>query len=104
MRDSIQQWRNDGVEVALIGNGDTHEAASFRDEFELEGPLFIAPERGAYRAAGLRRNAAGIANPRIVTNAARPPRNRSFANAYPASALCATDSAVTVIATMRLLT
>ena len=75
LRDSIQQWREDGVEVALIGNGDAEEAESFRDEFELEGPLFIDPERGAYRAAGLRRNAAGIANPRILANAARALRS-----------------------------
>lgn len=75
LRDSIKQWQDSGVNVALIGNGTAQFAQAFKEDFELDGPIFIDPELVAYRAAGLRRNAAGIVNPRFLSNSARALRS-----------------------------
>lgn len=75
MRNAIIEWQANGVCVALIGNGNAAFAEAFREDFALAGPIFIDPDLVAYRAAGLRRNAAGIANPRFLGNSFRALRS-----------------------------
>ncbi len=71
MRDWIEDWEARGINVVLVGSGNAAFAEAFREDFELAGPILVDPELVAYRAAGLRRNAAGIANPRLLSNALR---------------------------------
>jgi NAD(P)-dependent dehydrogenase (short-subunit alcohol dehydrogenase family) len=70
----MKKWREEGVTVALIGNGNASFAEAFREDFELEGPILIDPELGAYRAAGLRRGASAVASPRLLANGLRAMR------------------------------
>lgn len=71
MRDPIQTWRSQGVDVVIIGNGNREFAEDFRKEFEIEGRLLVDPDLHAYRAAGLRRGRREIASPQLVGNAIR---------------------------------
>jgi NAD(P)-dependent dehydrogenase (short-subunit alcohol dehydrogenase family) len=71
LRDPIKAWRAQGVEVVIIGNGNATFAEAFREDFEIEGPLLVDPELGAYRAAGLRRGRVELASPRLFSNAYR---------------------------------
>ncbi|MBW2500136.1 MAG: SDR family NAD(P)-dependent oxidoreductase [Deltaproteobacteria bacterium] len=71
MRDPIRQWRERGIEVVIVGNGNASFAEDFRQEFGLEAPLLVDPELVAYRAAGLRRGGSAMASPRLFRNAYR---------------------------------
>ncbi len=75
MRDPIQAWRERGVEVVIIGNGNADFAEAFRQDLGIEGPLLVDPELAAYRAAGLRRGRLEAASPRLWTNAFRALRS-----------------------------
>ncbi len=66
MRDQVDEIRKRGAELAIVGNGATHFAAAFREDFELDGPLLVDPELRAYRAAGLRRGRVEILSPRLL--------------------------------------
>lgn len=67
----MKTWRERGIEVVVIGNGNATFARDFREEFALEGLLLVDPELVAYRAAGLRRGRVEIASPRMFGNAIR---------------------------------
>lgn len=71
LRDRIEDIRERGAELVLVGNGSAHFAASFREDFGLDGPLLIDPELRAYRAAGLRRGRVELLSPRVPLNAFR---------------------------------
>jgi NAD(P)-dependent dehydrogenase (short-subunit alcohol dehydrogenase family) len=71
LRDSINRWQSQGINVVIVGNGNAVFAESFREEFEIEGTLLVDPELAAYRAAGLRRGRTEIASPKLVLNAFR---------------------------------
>ncbi|MGH0036609.1 MAG: SDR family NAD(P)-dependent oxidoreductase [Myxococcota bacterium] len=71
MRDHIDAIRERGAELVIVGNGARHFAAAFREDFELDTPLFVDPELRAYRAAGLRRGRVEILSPRVPLNAFR---------------------------------
>jgi len=75
LRDDLEQWRERGVNVALIGNGSAAFAQAFREDFELESQILVDPDLVAYRAAKLRRGSAAIASPRIFGDAARALRS-----------------------------
>jgi len=75
LRDPIQVWRERGVEVVIIGNGNADFAEAFRQDLGIEGPLLVDPELAAYRAAGLRRGRLEAASPRLWTNAFRALRS-----------------------------
>ncbi|HKK53284.1 MAG TPA: SDR family NAD(P)-dependent oxidoreductase [Myxococcota bacterium] len=75
MRDPIERWREQGVEVVIIGNGTAGFAEAFREDFAIEGPLLVDPELSAYRAAGLRRGRVEAASPRLLKNAVRALRS-----------------------------
>jgi peroxiredoxin len=71
LRDSINRWQEEGVNVVIIGNGNTDFAEAFRAEFQLDATLLVDPELAAYRAAGLRRGRLEVASPKLLQNAYR---------------------------------
>jgi NAD(P)-dependent dehydrogenase (short-subunit alcohol dehydrogenase family) len=75
LRDPIRTWRDQGVDVVIVGNGNRKFAEAFREEFEIEGRLLVDPDLHAYRAAGLRRGRREMMSPRILGNAFRALRS-----------------------------
>jgi dehydrogenase/reductase SDR family protein 12 len=71
----MKSWRDQGVEVVIIGNGNRSFAEAFREEFEIEGLLLVDPDLHAYRAAGLRRGHREIASPQLIGNTIRALRS-----------------------------
>jgi dehydrogenase/reductase SDR family member 12 len=71
LRDSIDRWQEEGVNVVVIGNGNADFAEAFRTEFQLDATLLVDPDLAAYRAAGLRRGRLEIASPKLIQNAYR---------------------------------
>jgi len=75
LRDPIQSWKAEGVDVVIVGNGSRDFAEAFREDFEIEGLLLLDPDLHAYRAAGLRRGRREIASPRLIGNTIRALRS-----------------------------
>jgi dehydrogenase/reductase SDR family protein 12 len=71
LRDSIQDWKDRGINVVIVGNGNAIFAEAFREEFAIEGPLLVDPDLAGYRAAGLRRGRLELASPKLIGNAFR---------------------------------
>jgi hypothetical protein len=55
LRHEIEAIRAYGAELVVIGNGTLHLAAAFRDDLQLDTPLFVDNSRASYRALGMRR-------------------------------------------------
>jgi NAD(P)-dependent dehydrogenase (short-subunit alcohol dehydrogenase family) len=75
LRDHISFWRNEDVDVVMIGNGNRDFAEDFRQEFEIDGHLLVDSDLHAYRAAGLRRGRRELASPQLVGNTIRALRS-----------------------------
>ena len=73
----MDEIREAGAELVIVGNGAQSFAAAFREDFELDGPLLVDPELRAYRAAGLRRGRVELLSPRMPLNALRALRSGS---------------------------
>ncbi len=72
MRPHLKELKKDGVEVVFIGSGAPRYARAFRDEFGLEGAVFLSDEPlESYRIAGFRRGALSTFSPRAMLNYAR---------------------------------
>ncbi len=71
MREHIQEIRGRDAELVVVGNGAPHFARSFREDFDLDGPLLVDPDLVAYRAAGLRRGRVELLSPRLPGSALR---------------------------------
>jgi dehydrogenase/reductase SDR family member 12 len=71
LRERSDEIRQRGAELVIVGNGSRSFAAAFREDFALDGPLFVDPELRAYRAAGLRRGRVELLSPRLPRNALR---------------------------------
>ena len=71
MREFTQQFEELGARLVVVGNGQPHHAARFRDDFDLDFPLLVDPEMNAYRAAGLRRDLGSTFDRRLVKNSMR---------------------------------
>ena len=67
----MDEIRELGAELVVVGNGAKHFAEAFREDFRLDSPLLIDPELRAYRAAGLRRGRVEVLSPRLPMNAVR---------------------------------
>ncbi len=67
----MDEIRERGAELVIVGNGAANFAAAFREDYELDGPLLVDPELRAYRAAGLRRGRVELLSPRLPWNALR---------------------------------
>jgi NAD(P)-dependent dehydrogenase (short-subunit alcohol dehydrogenase family) len=75
LRDRQDEIRARGAELVIVGNGSPAFAASFREDYALDGPLLVDPELRAYRAAGLRRGRVEILSPRLPFEALRALRS-----------------------------
>jgi NAD(P)-dependent dehydrogenase (short-subunit alcohol dehydrogenase family) len=71
LRDRVDEIRDLGAELVVVGNGAMNFAEAFREDYRLESPLLIDPELRAYRAAGLRRGRVEALSPRLPLNALR---------------------------------
>ena len=71
LRDVVDEIRNRGAELAVVGCGSPSQAARFREERGLNFPLLTDPDLVAYRAAGLRRGLAATFNLSVAKNAFR---------------------------------
>ena len=71
----MKSWRDQGVEVVIVGNGNRNFAEAFREEFEIEGLLLVDPDLHAYRAAGLRRGRREMTSPQLIGNTIRALRS-----------------------------
>jgi len=77
LRDRVDEIRDLGAELVVVGNGAMNFAAAFREDYQLDSPLLVDPELRAYRAAGLRRGRAEALSPRLSLNALRALRSGS---------------------------
>ena len=77
MRDRVDEIRDLGAELVVVGNGAMNFAAAFREDYQLDSPLLVDPELRAYRAAGLRRGRVEALSPRLSLNALRALRSGS---------------------------
>jgi hypothetical protein len=60
-----------GARILAIGNGGPHFVAGFRETTGFTGPVLVDPSLAAYEAAGLRRSAVRLLDPRGVVDLAR---------------------------------
>lgn len=71
MRDKVEQIREAGAELVVVGNGTPEHAADFRDQERIDYPLLVDPELEAYRTAGLRRGMRDALRAKTLTHAMR---------------------------------
>ena len=55
MRDAHDEIQRQGIRLVVIGNGQPQHAQAFREDERIPFELWVDPDMGAYRAAGLRR-------------------------------------------------
>lgn len=60
-----------GAQLVIVGNGELPFARRFARDTGLTTPLYVDTERDAYRALGMRRDAAAALNPAFLGNAWR---------------------------------
>ena len=77
MREHLDEIRDRGAELVVVGNGAVQFARAFREDYHLDTPLLVDPELRAYRAAGLRRGRVEALSPRLPRNALRALRSGS---------------------------
>ncbi len=71
MRGRLDDIRELGAELVLIGNGARSFAQAFREDLDLDCPVLIDPDLVSYRAAGMRRGRVELLSPRMPLNALR---------------------------------
>ena len=71
LRGIVEQIRNRGAELVVVGNGSVEQAKAFAAERELDFPLLTDPGRRAYKKAGLLRNIVSTFNPKFLGAASR---------------------------------
>jgi NAD(P)-dependent dehydrogenase (short-subunit alcohol dehydrogenase family)/peroxiredoxin len=71
LRDRVDEIRDLGAELVVVGNGAPNFAAAFREDYRLDSPLLVDPELRAYRAAGLRRGRVEALSPLLPLHALR---------------------------------
>lgn len=53
LRDELDDYREAGAEVVIVGQGEPERAAAYRDDQDLDVPVLCDPELDTYRAYGL---------------------------------------------------
>jgi len=71
LRDVVQEIRERGAELVVVGNGRPEQAAQFAQERGLTFPLLVDPSMRAYAAAGLRRGVTDALKLKTVGHALR---------------------------------
>lgn len=62
----VDQIRNRGAELVIVGNGGVEQARAFRDRQKLSFPLYTDPSLESYRRAELHRGLARTFSPRAL--------------------------------------
>ena len=75
MRDALDDIREAGAELVVVGSGRPEHAREFRDAQRLRFPLLVDPELASFRAAGLRRGVLSTIGPRALGHALRALRS-----------------------------
>lgn len=60
-----------GAKLAFVGNGEPQYALAFREEQGITAPLYVSPDREAYKAFDFAKGAATTFGPATVAHAAR---------------------------------
>ena len=68
LRDIVSEIRQVGAELVVVGNGSSRQAARFRDDLEVNFPLFTDPRLQTFRAAGLTKSLVATFTPKILDN------------------------------------
>lgn len=58
LRREVDTIHAHGAELVVIGNGTRHFAGAFREDLQLETPLYVDTTRASYRALGMKRGLA----------------------------------------------
>jgi len=58
LRREVDTIHAHGAELVVIGNGNRHFAAAFREDLQLDTPLYVDTTRASYRALGMKRGIA----------------------------------------------
>jgi len=66
LRDVVDEIRDRGAELVVVGNGSVEQAREFRAEQALGFPLYTDPSLTSYRRAGFRRGFASTLSPRAA--------------------------------------
>ena len=69
MRGYVDRIRGLGAELVVVGSGSVVAARAFRDEQQINFPLYTDPSLKSYRAAGLKRGLATVLNARSAVHA-----------------------------------
>ena len=69
LRDVLQEIRDAGAELVVLGNGTVEHAAWFVNEMNLTSPVVTDPSREAYAAVGAKRSPWGVLDPRVFFKA-----------------------------------
>ncbi len=71
MRDNLDEIRDLGADLVIVGNGNLDFARAFREDMKLDCPVVIDPDLVAYKTAELRRGRLEMLSPRVGLNAMR---------------------------------
>jgi dehydrogenase/reductase SDR family protein 12 len=71
LRDSVEEIRNLGADLWIVGNGSAEFARTFREDLGIDATILVDAELRSYRAAGLRRGRVEILSPRMPLHAIR---------------------------------
>ncbi len=71
MRDRVEEFREHGAELVVVGNGTVEQAGAFRAAQRLTFPLYTDPALEAYRQARLRSGLATSLHPGTAVSAMR---------------------------------
>lgn len=66
MRPHAEEIRRLGGTLVFIGNGAPEKAKAFREEHQLEEPLYTDPTRAVHRAAGFKHGVGSSVSPRAL--------------------------------------
>jgi hypothetical protein len=70
----VDRIRALGAELVFIGNGASHFARGFREDFAVPGPIWVDPGRESYRALGFASGLGSTLGWRVLSNAQRARR------------------------------
>lgn len=71
MRDILGDVKKKGAELVVVGNGTAKQAKQFHEEQKMEMRLLTDPSLRTYKAAGFKKGALTVANPRSAAHAAK---------------------------------
>ena len=71
MRDIVDEVKDKGAELVVVGNGTGSQAKAFHEEQKMAMRLLTDPSLRTYKAAGFKKGALTVASPRSAAAAAK---------------------------------